>query len=396
MTGGVITALLVLAAAYAAILSFFATGLLRLFRSRGMSPQNDNRGGLATVSVIVAARNEEASIESCLESILASEYPPELLEVLVVDDDSTDRTTEAVRRVQRRLRVHGVLAAGIDAEMEFEDRLRLVGRRAGRGHKVHAVADGIRAARGEIILTTDADCTVGPGWIRAMIGSFDSETGFVAGPVQYAAGKNLFAKAQALEFAGLIGVGAGSVAMGHPILCSSANIAYRRSLYLDLAGQSTGIPIAAGHDEILIQRVARESKFTVRFCAERDAIVTTEPARTLSSFIAQRRRWAATGASYPGRGVLITQVILFAFFVVLATSLPFALFDSTMALALMAVFGIKTVADLSILAPMAYFFGVSRLALMTPMLQIPHVLYILVAVLTGVPGGHRWKDRPHP
>ena len=69
---------------------------------------------------------------------------------------------------------------------------------AATGYKRHALTYGIDHARGSLILTTDADCTVGPRWIGAMAASFTSDTGFVAGPVRYRPGRSLFGRLQQL------------------------------------------------------------------------------------------------------------------------------------------------------------------------------------------------------
>lgn len=99
-----------------------------------------------SVSVVVPARNEEELIGGCLKSILSQE--PQPLEVILVDNGSTDRTAE--------------IAKALGARVIYQP-----------NPGVHiARQTGLEAARGDIIASTDADCIVKPGWIRAIVQGF--------------------------------------------------------------------------------------------------------------------------------------------------------------------------------------------------------------------------------
>lgn len=100
------------------------------------------------VSVIVPAYNCEQWIDACLDSILASDYPQELFDVICVDNASTDRTPEILREFQSRVTVLRESKRGASA----------------------ARNTGLRAAQGPIIAFTDADCMVDPGWLSALVG----------------------------------------------------------------------------------------------------------------------------------------------------------------------------------------------------------------------------------
>lgn len=99
-------------------------------------------------SVIVPAYNAAATLDACLQALLAQTVEREACEVLVIDDGSTDRTGEAARQYPVRL-------------MRQENR----GPAAARNH-------GAREAKGEILLFTDSDCVPSPDWIREMAEPF--------------------------------------------------------------------------------------------------------------------------------------------------------------------------------------------------------------------------------
>jgi GT2 family glycosyltransferase len=113
------------------------------------------------VSVIIPVRNGGDSIRSCLTSLAGVDYPADRREIVVVDNGSTDKTAEIVR---------GFPVRYVTA---FERRGAPAARNA-----------GIRAAQGEILAFTDADCAVTRGWLRAMVQAFEApEVGAVAGEI---------------------------------------------------------------------------------------------------------------------------------------------------------------------------------------------------------------------
>ncbi len=124
---------------------------------------------LLPVSVIVPVRNGEATLEVCLESLLRLDYPAELHEILCVDNGSTDRTPEILRRFDKHVRIEHAARRGAAA----------------------ARNQGIRAARHPYVAFTDADCVVDPAWLRHLVPPLhDSSVGIVGGAVLARIGAN--------------------------------------------------------------------------------------------------------------------------------------------------------------------------------------------------------------
>ena len=113
----------------------------------------------ATVTVVVAVRNGAATIEACIGSLLALDWPAARRELLIVDNGSTDQTLPVVAR--------------------FGDQVRVV-REPKRGPAAARNA-GIRSANGDWIAFTDADCVVDPGWLRHLLPPLNDLTVGVAG-----------------------------------------------------------------------------------------------------------------------------------------------------------------------------------------------------------------------
>jgi GT2 family glycosyltransferase len=116
--------------------------------------------GLPAVTVVLAVRDRKKTIAECLESLLALDYPRDLLEILVVDNGSRDGTRAIVEK--------------------FGDAVSIIDEpRPGPAAARNA---GIRAARGEVVALTDSDCTVDPGWLRALVAPLGDHTvGIVGG-----------------------------------------------------------------------------------------------------------------------------------------------------------------------------------------------------------------------
>lgn len=361
--------LLFLAAFYAVLLGAGAVGFLR-----GGRPSS-RPSGHPFVSVIVPARNEEQKIHACLASILANDYPEERLEVIVVDDASTDRTRDIVEDETRSGRVR-LIRLGDAADRS-------------RAHKKRALAEGVDAAEGKIIITTDADCEVSPSWIRTLVSYFDDETGMVIGPVLYRRTGSIFAELQALEYVGLVALGAGFVRLGLPHLCNSANLAYRREAFESIGGYRGLEHVTTGDDVFLLHRMGYESPWRVRACTERRAAVETDPNDTLRTFIDQRKRWTSGHARYEKLRHRMTSVLCYLFYVALVA----ALIVPEMRTVGLAALCIKVAAEALVLIPSTRRFGrASLLAYLLPA-QIIQIPYILAIGIAGTFGSYTWKGR---
>src|SRR5690606_19819671 len=151
---------------------------------------------------------------------------------------------------------------------------------------------GVHRARGEIIVTTDADCRVGPHWIESMTASFEPHVKLVSGGVRLGPAISVTAQLQAAEFASLIGVGASTIGLGHPVMCNGANMAFRRDAFLEVGGYSGNDHIASGDDVFLLQKIHHRYPGSVVFCPYPDAVVETS-AVPWRQFVNQRIRWGA-------------------------------------------------------------------------------------------------------
>src|SRR5690606_25306738 len=150
-------------------------------------------------------RNEEANIGRTLSDILAQNYPQELLEIIVVDDHSTDRTPAIVRSFVAR----GVKLLTLNESEPLNS------------YKKKAITLAIAEATGQLIVTTDADCRMENEWLATVVTCMERYDYFLlSAPVVYSQQRSFFEELQTLEFLYLIGLGAAGIGNRYPSTCN--------------------------------------------------------------------------------------------------------------------------------------------------------------------------------
>lgn len=244
------------------------------------------------VSVVVAMRNEAANIPRLLVALQRQVYDKARWEIILVDDHSTDDTVQIAKEALARSAVQCHLVQA-----------------AGQGKKA-ALREGIAFASGDIILTTDADCDMGPRWVHAHACYFAAPTTqLVSGGVRIAV-HNFFSACQALEFSSLIGTGAASLTMGHPTMANGANLAFRKAAFERVDGYAGNEHIPSGDDEFLLRKIHAHFPAGVFFNAHEEAVVTTQPASSVTAFLQQRIRWASKWRLHGDIGSLLLPVLV--------------------------------------------------------------------------------------
>ena len=231
-----------------------------------------------SVSVIIPAFNEEDGIIGTIESCLAVDYPEELLEVIVVNDGSTDRTWERIVEAKRRWpKVYAI------------DLGRNYGKRG-------AMAEGIRRANGEILTFVDSDSYLERDSVKAIVQPFvDDRVGAVVGHAYVRnAGVNWITKMQQVRYYSAFRVikGMESLLSGTVTCASGCCAAYRTSVIMPLLDAwefqtFLGRPATFGDDRALTNRVLARHRVVYQASARADTVVPT----TLRKFFRQQLRW---------------------------------------------------------------------------------------------------------
>ncbi len=243
------------------------------------------------ISVIVPARNEEQNIEQCIRSIMESTYPPECFEVIVVNDQSDDATVEIVERLQQQYRslrlVHTADYATSAPSL--------------RG-KPRALHIGIQQAGGELLMMTDADCTVESAWLTTAAKVLSDNRVGMMPSFTVINQPNIFARVQGLMWVFNHTMASAGVGIRQPLGCFGNNITLRKSVYDEIGGYEN-IPFSVTEDLALLQAVARTA-WRIRYVCDRRLKVTTQPCQTFIEFLRQQHRWATGGKALGWRATI--------------------------------------------------------------------------------------------
>jgi len=327
-------------------------------------------------SIIIAARNEEMNIGKCMESLLSQDFPREQMEIIVVDDHSSDSTAAMVHRFADQ----GVQLVQMEDQSVF-------GKKA-------AIARGIASATHDIIITTDADCSYPTKWINTLLSYREKmDAVFVAAPVQFRKEINLLDRFQSLDFMALQGITAAGVSGKYLNMCNGANLLYTKEAFLQVRGFEGIDHIASGDDMLLMEKIDKAFPDGVAYCFSEDAIVVTEPAATWSAFIQQRIRWSSKAKNYTSfvtKAVLLLVYLLNAAVVSLLLAGAFDLECLKYGLLLITM---KTIVELPFMIRIARFFNKSALIAWFIPFQPLHALYTVVAGTFGLFSKYSWKGR---
>jgi len=236
-------------------------------------------------TIIVPFRNEEKNLPKLLESFSKLNYPYKLIEVILVDDFSTDSS----ERVCIRWRL----------EHEYLDTTLLENLRLSNSPKKDAIGRAMPIAKHDWIITTDADCIVNPNWLLTIdnyIQNNDAE--MIVGAVIYKTKNNWFHQFQQLDLLSLQGTTIGSFGIGKPFMCNGANFAYTKKLFQEIDGFNGNNKIASGDDVFLLQKAVAKVPEKVHYLKNTETIVKTKPENDLFQLFMQRVRWASKTSSY--------------------------------------------------------------------------------------------------
>jgi len=333
------------------------------------------------VSVIIPARNERKNIVSCLEDIVKQDYPHDLFEIIVVDDASDDNTSKLVERF-------------ITEHPETRVRLIKLEDNHKNSSKKRAIAEGVKQAKGTLIVTTDADCRMNEKWLSTIVNYYETYgVSMIVGPVNLDNENTFFKKLQSLEFLSLIAASASSVTLNNPILCNGANLAYEKNSFDSVNGFKGNEKYASGDDVFLLQKIKKTLHERIGFIRHTDAIVYTEPERTLNNFISQRIRWISKSRGYKDPFTIAVAVIVYLFNFLLLAGLGLGFINPLFLKAFAFFFIIKIFVDLPILGGISFFVGRSSLLLYYLPLQAINIFYVSFIGICGNFGKFKWKGR---
>lgn len=317
------------------------------------------------VSVIVCAKNERENLLAFLPLILSQNYPH--FEVIVVNDNSVDDTQDVLKAFSLQ---HSNLKI---VTVPDNDRFY--------GNKKFALTLGIKAAKYERVLLTDADCKpLSTNWLNLMsnytspqkkiilgIGNYEKQKGWLNKLIRF---ETLYTAIQYTSFA----------LKNIPYMGVGRNLAYHTSLFFNNKGFASHYHILSGDDDLFINEVANSKNTQV--VLDKDAHTLSVPKTTLKAWIRQKQRHLLTGKHYQLKHQLLLGAFMLSnlFFVVLFIVLVFNL---TVIHLIVTLFILKYLIQIIIFKLSANKLGNEDVVIFTPFFELFFMVFQPILVISN-------------
>lgn len=331
--------------------------------------------GQPPVSVIIAAKNEEENLRRFLPEILEQNYPD--FEVIVVDDASSDNTEILFEQFKEKY-------------PNFRSSFVPSGTKNISSKKL-AITLGIKAAKHDLLLFTDADCyPESNNWIAQMVRNIQSETEFVLGYGAYLK-KNTFLNRLitydtlfiAMQYMGM-------AVAGKPYMGVGRNLAYRKDTFFNMKGFSSNLNILSGDDDLLVNKGSNRKNTTVEISKE--SITWSEPKEKFIDWYYQKLRHLSSSVKYKRKTKMQLGAEPFTrglFYVSLILTLVSGNFITLMAALFL--FLMRLTTQLIVVNRTAHLYDERRYYLTLPILDIFLPLVTLFILFFGKKREIRWK-----
>jgi len=359
---------------YALLILWFILGFMRM-----KSVEITNHSPTNKFSIVIPFRNEANNLLDLLNSIIKLDYPSSHFEVILVDDFSSDNFIELLNNFKSN---------------NPKTTIQVLKNSTKKSPKKAAITLGIKHAKFEWMVTTDADCCVPEYWLKAFdYGIQNSNSKMLCGPVQLQSKPSLSALFEILNFNSLQGATIGSFGWKRPILCNGANLSYSKQAFLDVDGFEGNEQIASGDDIFLLEKFKHQFPKSIQFLKSESAIVVTKTQSSLSDFIAQQQRWAAKSKSYKSTLAKLVGAVVFIqnlslvtlFFLAISQAIYWELFFNCLA--------IKMIVDTVLIYQSLRFYKQEKLTIASLPMSLVYPLFSVATVLLSMFSKYQWKGR---
>jgi biofilm PGA synthesis N-glycosyltransferase PgaC len=364
--------LLIATAGYLVLILLFTTGWVSI------TDFNKNHLPAKTfISVLLPVRNEENNIESCLRSVLNQTLSKNHYEIILIDDYSDDGTIQKAEKFnkentnfyQKSLKQHGI-----------------------KPGKKNAISFGVTQAKGELIITVDADCIYDKEWLNRILSFYQVEKPhMIICPVALKTEKGILNRFQELEFASLQASGAGAAILGFPFMCNGANLAFSKKVFQIVNGYAGNEDLPSGDDVFLLHKIIKQfGNKGVKYLKSKEAIAIAEGTNDLTSFYKQRIRWASKAKKYRNFSAIITSIIVFSFSFLMLASLFLGFYNKSYLIITGFMLLTKIVIDFPLLYSFNRFLKRTNLMIYYLPLQMVYPFYITITGISSVLSKNKW------
>jgi len=341
-------------------------------------PNASHREFGGKTAILIPFRDEGENLPDLLINL--DRIVPPAQEVIFIDDASTDGSVTLISAFLReRKHDHWILLES-----------------TGIGKKA-ALTTGMNFTQAEIIITTDADCILPNQWVEHLTEAFCShEIQLVAGPVMTVARPGFFFCFQQIEWASILLTTNYLFSKGSPLMCSGANLAFRKSAFIAVEGYLGNDIYPSGDDEFLLKKVIQKYGVnSVTYLQGKEVLVNTQPQPTWTAFFQQRIRWAGKWRFHGSVGQAFSAILAFVL-ALLEMSTVLLLFGSSCAwLTFLVFWPVKVGMEKYVLGKVLadYHRGQSLSCFIRT--SFLHPIYVILVGMRAIFGKYSWKGRNH-
>ena len=273
---------------YSIIIGFIIFGFTKVkkYQKPDLTPKTN-------FTIIVPFRNEAENLPLLLESFSNLNYPNDLFQVILVDDNSREEFKSSI----------------VNYQLSIINNFRI-----SNSPKKDAITTAMQYVKTDWVITTDADCIVHENWLLTFDHYIQQHSvSMMAGAVSYECKNSFLDHFQQLDLTSLQGATIGSFGLKKAFMCNGANFAYTKSTFEKLNGFDGNDKIASGDDVFLLQKAVALFPDEVHYLKAEEAIILTKPTENWKSLFYQRVRWAAKTSSYQSAfGKFLGLIVFFA------------------------------------------------------------------------------------
>lgn len=264
------------------------------------------------ISILICAKNESKNLAENIPSILNQNYPN--FEIVLINDASTDNSLEVMKQLKK----------------DYPNKINLVNVLPNEqfwGSKKYALTLGIKVAKNDYLLLTDADCKpISKNWITLMVSNFSNNKQLILGYGAYKKNKSLLNKLIRFETLLTTIQYFSYQKIGLPYMGVGRNLAYTKDLFFNANGFTNHIKVKSGDDDLFVNQVATKQNST--YCIDPESFTESNPKTNFKDWIHQKSRHISTANYYKPLhkfllGLFYSSQILFWLFAVILIILKF-------------------------------------------------------------------------
>ncbi len=270
------------------LIVFVYFSFLLFLSNQKLANSKTGKSSLLPVTLIISIKNEEQNVSGLIENLRQLNYPKENLEIILIDDNSSDRTFEMLNSLSKDSPVLRVLKA---------ENKSLAGKKG-------ALSVGISHAKNSYIMITDADCRPEEYWLQFAAQKFSEGYDFIFGVAPFYTDDSYANKISCFENLRNSILSFGLAGTGIYYSAAARNFGFKKESFVKIKGYSNTIETLSGDDDLLI-REAVKNKLKIGMVTNAGSMVFSSAKKSLTEYFAQRSRHTKTSFYYLPKTKLI-------------------------------------------------------------------------------------------